>query len=85
MDFTKIDIEILYVLKNYDMTSELKSYRIADIIDSLEYKPAYYTVSKHIKDKLLTSGYISVGMRDSRAHTYYITKAGLEFLASKEV
>ena len=80
MNLTKIDIEILHVLYSYDMISDMKSYRVADILDILEYKPAYYTVSKHLSKILIPAGYVAEGMRDSRANTYYITNAGIQYL-----
>ena len=82
MQLTKIDIEILHALYSCNMITEMQSYRVSDILDVLVCKPAYYTISKHIRKLLIPLGYVSEGMRDSRANTYYITDTGITYLHS---
>ena len=76
----KFDIEVLYCLFINDNLSQLKSYKVTEIIEHTELNSAYYTYVNRLK-KLMAIGYIENGFKDGNAKTYYITKEGIKFLS----
>nr|DAH73359.1 MAG TPA: endonuclease-like protein [Caudoviricetes sp.] len=83
MDITnidKFDIEILYCLFVNDCISQLKSFKVNEIINNTDLKSAYYTYVNRLK-KLISKEYIDYGFKDGNAKTYFITKEGIRFLS----
>lgn len=83
VELDKIDFEILFVLSRNDMVSEIKSTRIKDLNDLID--ASYNTIVRRVKERLLANEYVKEGIKDSRAHTYYITEKGQKLLKSKKL
>lgn len=82
-ELDKIDYEILYVLSRNNMISEIQSTRIKDLTELIN--ASYNTIVRRVKDKLLIEKLVAHGIKDSRAHTFYITEKGIKLLSKKKL
>jgi len=70
---------ILSILSRNEATSRLSSMTVREIACAEEFGLKENTIFKKIKD-FEKSGYISRGLKEGRADTYFITPAGCECL-----
>jgi hypothetical protein len=71
----KTNYEILIVLSTNECVSALKSFPQSNIQKELEVEVKPSTLNKKLKE-LVSTEYISYGIKDGKAYTYYITQLG---------
>lgn len=77
----KTDIQILFVLYRKEMNNVLNSMKIKDISKELSdsIKATYGTYVNRLT-KLLEMNLINLGIKDSKAKTYFITQEGIDYI-----
>lgn len=77
IDITRNEVILLQKLAGKDCNSTIKAITIGKLTESMEL--SYFTVRNLLK-ALTYAGYCARGCDSGNAHTYYITRFGLEKL-----
>jgi DNA-binding PadR family transcriptional regulator len=75
----RLSLLIIGILLHHEATNATNAMSLAEIIECEEFQIKANTIYKQLKD-LESKSFVACGLKDGKAHTYYVTLKGINFL-----
>lgn len=76
----KLDVEILYILYQNQIFTDLSSWNIKEIQEFNNIELSYFSILRRINKKLVEMGYVLEGYKVGNTRTFYLSQKGIDYL-----